>query len=255
MRDTGLTALVTGGARRIGAAIVNDLSTAGFSIVIHCNRSTGEAEVLAEKLRSRGGVAHVARADLEEADAADRLVGQAADALGAPIRLLVNNASVFEADTADAIDWAAWRRHFAVHVEAPARLTAAMAHALPAPDTGLVVNLVDQRVRKPTPQFFSYSLSKHALDAATRMMAQTYAPRLRVNAIGPGPTLANERQSAADFRAQEEALLLGKGPALREFAATILYMWNTPSITGQTIMLDGGQHLAWQTPDVVGMRE
>ena len=114
---------------------------------------------------------------------------------------------------------------------------------------GLIVNLVDQRVLKPTPRYFSYALSKSALWHATRMMAQALAPRVRVNAIGPGPTLKSHRQSEDEFSAQADSVLLRRAPELGEFAATVLYLWQAKSVTGQMVALDGGQHLAWQTPD------
>jgi NAD(P)-dependent dehydrogenase (short-subunit alcohol dehydrogenase family) len=171
------------------------------------------------------------------------------------VRLLVNNASVFEDDDAADFDWEQWERHFAVHLKAPVLLTRTLAEALPADQDGLVVNIVDQRVWRPTPRFFSYTLSKSALWTATRTMAQAFAPRLRVNAIGPGPTLKNERQDEADFAAQVDALILKRGPDLDEFGLTIRYLWKARSVTGQMIALDGGQHLAWETPDVAGVAE
>ena len=256
MPSDQIIALVTGGARRVGAAIVNELSTAGFAVGIHCHRSGADAERLRTAIEARGGRAVVIEADLSDPEACEGLIDKAAARLGGPVRLLVNNASAFEPDTAAEIDWAAWRLHFALHLEVPVRLAARFAAQLSeAGQTGLIVNMVDQRVRKPTPDFFSYALSKASLDAATRTMAQSFAPHIRVNAIGPGPTLPNPRQVRADFEAQASAVILGRGPQLPEFGRTITYLWNSPSITGQTIMLDGGQHLAWQTPDVVGIKE
>ena len=250
MRNAG-TALVTGGARRIGRAIVEDLAASGFSVVIHCNRSTAEAETLAAGIREKGGMAGVVSADLTDLEAADGLVRRASAVCG-PVDLLVNNASAFEPDTAQDFEWDRWDRHFAIHVKAPVLLTRRFAEALPDGREGLVVNLIDQRVWRPTPRYFSYALSKAALWDATRTMAQSYAPRIRVNAIGPGPTLANIRQNDADFRAQTDSILLGRGPSLGEFGATIRYLWEARSVTGQMIAIDGGQHLAWQTPDVTG---
>ncbi|MGD9914471.1 MAG: SDR family oxidoreductase [Rhizobiaceae bacterium] len=248
-------ALVTGGAKRIGRAIVQDLAAHGFGVAIHCRRSRAEADALAAEVREAGGRAAVVTADLCDREAAAGLIEAASGALGGPISLLVNNASLFEPDEAAVIDWERWDRHFAVHLEAPVTLTQALAASLPAGGEGLVVNLIDQRVWKLTPQFFSYTLSKSALWTATRTLAQSFAPRVRVNAIGPGPTLANERQSAGDFQAQVDSLLLQRGPKLSEFGATIRYLWEARSITGQMIAIDGGQHLAWQTPDVTGMAE
>jgi NAD(P)-dependent dehydrogenase (short-subunit alcohol dehydrogenase family) len=254
MQKSTKTALVTGGAKRIGAAIVEDLAANGFAVAIHCNRSTAEASALAERINGRGGTAIVLRADLTEVSQAERLVGDAASALG-PVRLLVNSASMFKVDTAAEPDFALWDKHFAIHVKAPALLTARLAAALPDGTDALVVNIVDQRVWKLTPEYFSYTLSKSALWTATQTLAQAFAPRVRVNAIGPGPTLASARQSPADFQAQVDNLIMKRGPALEEFGATIRYLWEARSVTGQMIALDGGQHLAWQTPDVTGMIE
>lgn len=248
-------ALVTGGAKRIGRAIVQDIAVNGFAVAIHCRHSRAEADALAEQIVGAGGRAAVVVADLSDRAATAGLIDAAAKALGGPISLLVNNASSFEPDEATAIDWQRWERHFAVHLEAPVALTQTLAAGLPDGADGLVVNLIDQRVWKLTPQFFSYTLSKSALWTATLTMAQTFAPRVRVNAIGPGPTLPNQRQSADDFAAQVDSLVLRRGPDLSEFGATIRYLWAARSVTGQMIAIDGGQHLAWQTPDVTGMAE
>mgnify|MGYP001331274073 CR=1 FL=1 len=254
MIETAATALVTGGARRIGRAIVEDLAAHGFAVAIHANASRPEAHDLAAEIAGAGGRAAVVSADLTDMAAAGGLVAAAQAALG-PVRLLVNNASAFDDDSVLDFDEAVWDRHFALHVKAPAVLAQTFARALPAGAEGLIVNMVDQRVWRPTPRYFSYALSKSALWAATQTMALALAPRIRVNAIGPGPTLPNARQADADFRAQVEALVLRRGPQLTEFGATIRYLWQARSITGQMIALDGGQHLAWQTPDVTGMAE
>ena len=254
MQKFDKTALVTGGARRIGAAIAEDLAENGFAVAIHCNRSTAEAHALAARINGRGGNAIVLSADLTEMSQAERVVDKAAAALG-PVRLLVNNASIFREDTPAEPDFALWDRHFAVHVKAPALLTARLAAQLPDGADGLVVNMIDQRVWKLTPGYFSYTLSKSALWTATRTLAQAFAPRVRVNAVGPGPAVASERQSPADFQAQLDGLIMQRGPELGEFGATIRYLWEARSVTGQMIALDGGQHLAWQTPDVTGIVE
>ncbi len=247
-------ALVTGGAKRIGAAIAVDLAKNGFAVAVHCNRSTDEANALVAGITATGGTAAVFPADLAEHDAVSALATRVGETLGT-VRLLINNASLFEPDSAREPDWDLWEKHFTLHLKAPVQLAAAMVGHLPAGETGLIVNIIDQRVWRLTPQFFSYTLSKSALWTATRTMAQDYAPAVRVNAIGPGPTLANERQQPDDLAAQQDGLPLRKGPLLTEFGSTIRYLWDTPSITGQMIALDGGQHLAWQTPDVTGMRE
>lgn len=247
-------ALVTGGARRLGAAIVRDLAANGFGVVIHCNTSHAAAEELAREITESGGRAAVIQADLSDTAGVDELVKRAAALLG-PVRLLVNNASRFEDDSATDIDWETWDRHFNVHVKTPVWLTQQLAANLPDGQDGLVVNVIDQRVWRLNPRFFSYTLSKSALWTATQTMAQALAPRVRVNAIGPGPTLMNERQQEKDFRRQTEGLLLERGPQLDEFGATIRYLWQARSVTGQMIALDGGQHLAWETPDIYGIAE
>ncbi|SFT74049.1 SDR family oxidoreductase [Mesorhizobium sp. YR577] len=254
MRKSGRTALVTGGARRIGRAIVEDLAAHGFAVAIHCNRSRREAEELAATVAANGGEAAIVTADLTDMRAVDGLISQAGKAVG-PISLLVNNASLFVDDDVTDFEWATWDRHFAVHVKTPVLLARRFAEALPAGSEGLVVNMIDQRVWKPTPRYFSYALSKSALWTATQTMAQALAPRIRVNAIGPGPTLANPKQQPEDFAAQVDGVILKRGPDLLEFGATIRYLWEARSVTGQMIALDGGQHLAWQTPDVTGMVE
>ncbi|MBZ9674947.1 SDR family oxidoreductase [Mesorhizobium sp. ES1-1] len=248
------TALVTGGAKRIGRAVVQDLAGHGFAVAIHCHRSRDEAQALADAIVVAGGRAAVVAADLTDMGAAGDLIGQAEAALG-PVSLLVNNASLFEDDSVLDFDWKAWDRHFAVHVKAPALLGRDFARALPEGQEGLIVNIIDQRVWRPTPLYFSYALSKSTLWTETQMMAQALGPRIRVNGIGPGPALKSARQDASDFAAQVDGLILGRGPQLAEFGATIRYLWEARSITGQMIALDGGQHLAWQTPDVTGMAQ
>jgi NAD(P)-dependent dehydrogenase (short-subunit alcohol dehydrogenase family) len=248
------TALITGGARRIGRAIVEDLAANGFAVAIHSNSSADEASALAESIRKTGGKASVVVADLTDMAAVAGVVEKAERALG-PVSLLVNNASLFEDDSVLDFDWPEWDRHFDIHLKAPVLLAQKFAKALPEAMEGLVVNVIDQRVWRLSPRYFSYTLSKSALWTATQTMAQALAPRIRVNAIGPGPTLRNTRQDDSDFRQQVDALLLKQSPDLLEFGTTIRYLWQARSVTGQMIALDGGQHLAWQTPDVAGIVE
>jgi NAD(P)-dependent dehydrogenase (short-subunit alcohol dehydrogenase family) len=247
-------ALVTGGAQRIGRRIVERLAAADYAVAIHCRRSTDEAERMAAQIREGGGRAAVVQADLAEVDAVERLVPEAVRALG-PLTLLVNNASEFEPDEVENLTQELWDRHFAVNLRAPAFLAKDFAHQLPAGEQGSIVNIVDQRVWKLTPQFFSYTLTKAALFTATQTMAQALAPRIRVNAIGPGPTLSNVRQGDEDFAKQSSAVLLGHGGTPDEIADAVLYLAKASSVTGQMIAVDGGQHLAWETPDVAGIRE
>ncbi|WEX78514.1 SDR family oxidoreductase [Sinorhizobium numidicum] len=249
MKKTPKAALVTGGARRIGKAIVEDLATHGFAIAIHANGSFDEAEALAAKLNAGGAKAVALKADLTDSAAASTLIAETTALLG-PLDLLVNNASVFKNDSLDQFDEDVWERHFALHVKAPSLLARDFARQRPDNVAGLIVNVIDQRVWSPNPRFYSYMLSKSALWTATQTMAQALAPDIRVNAIGPGPTLPNERQDPRDFQAQVEALILRRGPALDEFGRAIRFLFDTPSVTGQMIALDGGQHLAWETPDI-----
>lgn len=242
-------ALVTGGAKRIGKAIVEDLAAHGFAVAIHANGSLDEAEALAASLSKKDVGAVAVKADLTDTQETSALMAQVNGALG-PIDLIVNNASLFKKDSLDAFDETVWDRHFALHVKAPSLLTRDFARQLPRGVSGLVVNVIDQRVWSPNPRFYSYMLSKSALWTATQTMAQALAPDIRVNGIGPGPTLPNERQDPRDFQAQVDALILRRGPALGEFGRTIRFLFDTPSITGQMIALDGGQHLALETPDI-----
>lgn len=246
--------LVTGGAKRIGSHIAQDLAARGYPVIIHCNRSTTAAEELAQRIRDQGGKAAIVAADLADSAQVAKLIDDAQQHFG-PIEVLINNASLFEDDRIGTLSNDLWDRHFAIHVKAPVFLAEAMAEALPQDKQGLIVNITDQRVLKLNPQFLSYTLSKTALWTATRTLAQALAPAIRVNAIAPGPTLPSERQNMQDFQKQVDAVLLKKAPLLDEFATTIDYLWNTRSITGQMIVLDGGQHLAWETPDIAGISE
>ncbi len=254
MKQPQKTALVTGGAKRIGKAIVDDLAAHGFSLAIHANTSIKEAEALARSLREQGVKAVALSCDLVDERATAGLIEAAVAAVG-PLGLLVNNASLFKPDTVETLEQALFDRHFAVHVKAPSVLARDFVRQLPADAAGSIVNIIDQRVWNPTPRYYSYTLSKAALWMATRTMAQSFAPRVRVNAIGPGPSLPNERQNDTDFQAQLDGLILRRGPGLAEFGRTVRFLFDTPSITGQMIALDGGQHLAWETPDVAEIAE
>jgi NAD(P)-dependent dehydrogenase (short-subunit alcohol dehydrogenase family) len=249
-RPAPRTALVTGAAKRIGAAIATDLAAHGFAVAIHCRSSREEAEAVAAGIRAAGGRAAVVMGDLEDLDGLPRLLGDAAAALG-PVGLLVNSASRFDADLVGDLEPAVFERQLRVNLTAPCLLAQALAAALPGDTEGHVVNITDQRVLKPTPRAFSYTLSKAALHVATTTLAQALAPRIRVNAIAPGPTLGNVRQSVEDFAEVLASVPLGRGPDLAEFGRTIRFLVETRSITGETICLDGGQHIAWQTPDAL----
>lgn len=239
------TALITGAGRRIGAAIARTLSRAGYAVVLHAHRSRPEAERLAEEINVAGGSAMVALADLADAQAVSGLVPAAA-AFG-PLTLLVNNASEFHPDLIEDLERERFERTLSVNLTTP--LFLAQAFAAQAPQGASIVNVLDQRVLKRTPLFFSYTLSKSALHTATVTLAQALAPRIRVNAVAPGPTLPSSRQTAADFAAQAATLPLHHGPVPDDIAAAVLYLAEARNVTGVTLPVDGGQHLAWRTAD------
>lgn len=238
----------------MGRAICEDLAHHGYGVAIHANGSLEEAEALAKKLRGLGCRAAAFQANLLDEKEADGLIDRAAAELG-PLTGLVNSASIFQADSPEAFDAEIFDKHFGIHVRAPSILSAALLRQLPQNAEGLIVNIIDQRVWKLTPLFYSYTLSKSALWTATQTLAQAYAPRIRVNAIGPGPSFKSQRQAPEDFDRQVAALPLRRGPASDEFGRTIRFLFDTPSVTGQMIALDGGQHLAWETPDVAEIIE
>jgi NAD(P)-dependent dehydrogenase (short-subunit alcohol dehydrogenase family) len=243
-------ALVTGGAKRVGAAIVRALAVEGHAVVIHCNASRAEAEVLAADVGAAGVKAAVVVADLANPDAVAGLMAQAARPFGPP-NLLVNSASVFLADTLETIDVPTWNRQFSVNIRAPSVLAGDFARLLPPGEEGAIVNIVDQRVRKLTPQFYSYTLSKAALFAATTTMAQALAPRIRVNAVGPGPVLPNVHDGVELFRREAAGTPLGRPVPPEDIAAAVVYLAGARSVTGQMIAVDAGQSSGWRTPDIV----
>ncbi len=251
MAEARKVALVTGGAKRVGAAIVRALAAAGHAVVIHCNASRKEAEALARELVEAGGRAAVVAADLASPDAVAGLMAEAARPFGPPT-LLVNSASVFIADTLATIDVATWNRQFSVNIRAPSVLAKDFAALLPADEEGAIVNIVDQRVWRLTPQFYSYTLSKAALLAATTTMAQALAPRIRVNGVGPGPVLPNVHDGDGLFAAEAAGTPLGRAIPPEDVAAAVVYLAQARSVTGQMIAVDAGQHIGWRTPDIVG---
>ncbi len=240
-------ALITGAARRIGSAIARDLAQHGWSIGLHCHTSRQDADALADEIRSGGGRAAVLVADLADARAAEGLVPACVAALGTPT-CLVNNAGLFINDDILAFDPTVWDRQMAVNLKAPVLLAAALARTLPRDAEATIINIVDQRVWRPVPTYFSYGASKSGLWGVTRMLAQALAPRIRVNAIGPGPVLANIDQTPEDFAAECAATLLGRGTRPQEIADAVRFIIDAPAMTGQMIALDGGQHLSWETP-------
>ncbi|MFL5295161.1 MAG: SDR family oxidoreductase [Phenylobacterium sp.] len=236
-------ALITGGARRIGRALVAAAADAGYDVAIHVRSVDDDAEAAAAEVRARRRKAAIHACDLRKEAATVALVGEAEAELG-PITLLVNCASVFEEDAFEDMNRASWDAHMETNLRAPLVLSQAFARRLPTGRDGLIVNILDQRVLQPQPHFFSYSLSKSALWDATQMLAQALAPRIRVNGIGPGPTLASIHQDADAFEAEAKATLLGRAVPPAEIAAALRYLIDAPSVTGQMIAVDAGQHLS-----------
>lgn len=249
-----LTALITGGAQRLGKAMALALAAAGFDIAIHCNASTDAAEAASGEIRALGRRSTVLCADLSGEDETAALVPRAQAELG-PIGVLINNASAFERDEWHDATQATWDAHMAPNLRAPFVLTQQFARALPSGAEGLIINMVDQRVWSLTPHFVSYTVSKAGLWALTQTMALALAPRIRVNAIGPGPALPSPRQSREQFERQAASVPLGHGTSPDEVGRAALAILSLPSMTGQMIALDGGQHLQWASVQNVAPAE
>lgn len=249
------TALVTGAGIRVGRAIAQALASRSYAVAIHYRGSKEAAEETAHEVTQAGGRAVLVQADLTDRDSLRQLVARSSELLGGPLGALVNNASRFEPDSLLSMTEAEFDAHMAIHVTAPVLLSQYFARQLPENCRGDIVHLLDQRVLRPNPLFFSYTLSKMALHAATRTMAQALAPNIRVNAVAPGPTLRNARQSAQDFQRQRDATLLGTGSRPQDIAACVAFLLEIEGVTGQTIAVDGAQNLIWLTPDIEGIAE
>ena len=236
--------MITGSARRIGRAIALDLAQGGWQVCVHYRRSEGEAQAVVDDIRRNGGSAVALAADLAVHDDVQSLVARCDEALGPPV-CLINNASEFLVDTVATVAPETWDTHLDINLKAPVFLAKALFLALPEDASGNVINIIDQRVWKLTPDFFSYTISKAGLWTATRTLAQALAPRVRVNAIGPGPVLKSVHQTEDDFAREAASTLLKQGPSPEEIAAAVRFILASPSLTGQMIALDGGQHLTW----------
>jgi NAD(P)-dependent dehydrogenase (short-subunit alcohol dehydrogenase family) len=235
-------ALVTGGARRIGRVLAAVAAEAGYDVALHVRHVDDDAEVSASEVRAKGRKAALLTCDLRKEAATVALVGEAEAELG-PVTLLVNSASVFEDDSFAGMNRASWDLHMETNLRAPLVLAQAFARRLPADRDGLIVNVLDQRVLNPPPSFFSYSLSKAALWDATRMLAKALAPRIRVNGIGPGPTLPSIHQDAAAFEAEVASTLMKRPSSPQQIGAALRYLIDAEAVTGQMIAVDSGQHL------------
>ena len=255
-------ALVTGAGARLGQAMAVYLAERGHDVAVHYATSREGAEETAARIAALGRRAELVQADLLDEAQTERLAAEAMERLGGPITCLVNNASIFEYDRMGTLTRASWDRHMESNLRAPVVLTQAVAAHVPEPGIdaggepvarGLVVNMVDQRIHKLTPEFMSYTIAKMGLWAFTRTAAQALAPRMRVNAIGPGPTLRGGRQSQEHFDRQRRATVLERGADPGDICAALGYFLDAKAVTGQCLCIDGGQHLAWATPDVLGV--
>ncbi len=241
------TALVTGGGRRIGRVLALALAEDGFAVAVHYHGSREAADAVVETIRGRGGAALALGADLADEEAVRSLLPRAERAFG-PLGVLVNNAAVFENDTAATVSRSSWDQHLAVNLRAPFVLIQEMAARLPAAASGVVVNMLDERVWSLTPSFVSYTVAKAGLWTLTQTMALALAPRIRVNGIGPGPTLPSAHQSIEQFFRQCAQMPLERGTSPQEIAAALRFILSAAALTGQMIALDGGQHLGWAQP-------
>ncbi len=254
-----MAALVTGGAVRLGRAMALHLAARGHDVAVHYASSGGPAEAVVAEAKALGVNAVALQADLLDSSAVETLVPRATEALGKPLDVLVNNASIFEYDTLETATSDSWARHVDSNLRAAVFLTQAFAAQAPALGSdgeplalANVINMIDQRVRKPTPEFMTYSIAKAGLWAFTKTAAQALAPRIRVNGIGPGPTLQGTRQTEEHFANQRKATILQRGSGPEEICRALDFILESPGFTGQLLCMDGGQHLAWQTPDILG---
>jgi NAD(P)-dependent dehydrogenase (short-subunit alcohol dehydrogenase family) len=255
-------ALVTGAGARLGQAIAVYLGQRGFDVAVHYASSEEGALVTAGAVEAAGQSAVTLKADLLSEEETQALLPRAADALGGPITVLVNNASIFEYDTVKSATRESWDRHIGSNLRAPFVLTQALAVQVPEPviddageplAQGLVINMLDQKIRKLTPEHMTYTIAKMGLWAFTRTGAQGLAPKVRMNAIGPGPTLQGARQPDHHFEGQRSNTILQRGSNLDDITAAVGYLLDAPAVTGQCLCIDGGQHLIWQTPDEMGV--
>lgn len=254
-------ALVTGAGIRLGRAMALYLADRGYDVAVHFASSEQPARDVVEQIRSKGRNAVALQADLLDEAQVQALLPRAVEALGGPITCLVNNASIFEYDNVSSATRKSWDRHLESNLRAPFVLTQAMAgQGLEAVQdengepkaVGLILNMVDMRVRKLTPEFMSYTVAKAGLWALTQTTAQALTPAIRVNAIGPGPTMQGHRQSEEHFAAQRANTISGRGSNPSDIVAALGYFLDAPAVTGQLLCVDAGQHLGWKTPDILG---
>jgi NAD(P)-dependent dehydrogenase (short-subunit alcohol dehydrogenase family) len=234
--------MITGAAKRFGRAIALDLAKHGWDVVIHYNASQDEAQQTAAEVRALGVNAQLVQADLAREDEVATLVDRAG-----PLDALINNASIFEYDDWQSATRQSWDRHMEINLRAPFVLSQAFARQ----GGRAIVNIIDQRVLKPTPQFMTYSLTRAGLHWLTKTLAQGLAPKVRVNAVAPGPSFIGARQDEAGYQKQRAATPLGVGASVEDLTGAVRYLLESKTVTGEMIAVDGGQHLAWKTADVM----
>jgi NAD(P)-dependent dehydrogenase (short-subunit alcohol dehydrogenase family) len=257
-----MRALVTGAGKRLGRAIALYLGTRGYDVAVHYSASQADADATVADITAMGRRAVALHADLLDEGQTSTLVAHATAALGGPLSVLVNNASIFEYDTLQTATRTSWDRAMESNLRAPFVLTqhfaAQAAKAIPDAQgepvaQAVVINMIDQRINKLTPEFSSYTIAKMGLWALTRTAAQGLAPDIRVNGIGPGPTMQGIRQSAKHFADQRAATILQRGANPDDITAAVGYLLDARAVTGQILCVDGGQHLAWKTADILGV--
>lgn len=254
MTDFKGVALVTGAGVRVGRQIALTMGQNGYKIAVHYRASKQPAEAVCHLIESTGGDARPFQLDLSDGNAVKQLIPEINKEFG-PVSCLINNASIFVPDAISNMDDKSWYAHMDINLKAPLLLAQSMAANLGENDKGNIINILDQKVWRLTPFYMSYTLSKAALWTATQTLAQSLVPNIRVNAIGPGPVLRNDRQTEEAFEDQCKKLPLQDCTSPTEIANAILFILSSPAMTGQMIALDGGRHLAWQTPDVTNTHE
>lgn len=248
------TVLVTGGAKRIGAAIVRGLSRDGWRVVVHYNSSKSEAETLAKELKANGSAVDIVGCDLTDLAATELLVPECFERFG-PLDCLINNASLFEPDWLETVEPGLWQKQLDINLRAPMLLTKAFAAQLPDGQEGCVINMLDNKVYSPNPDYFSYSVGKFGLKGITEMAAMALGPRIRVCGIAPGLTTISGDQTADDFESQSAMNLLEKSSSPEEIVKTVRYILASDILTGQIIVVDGGQSLLRLPRDVAFLNE
>jgi NAD(P)-dependent dehydrogenase (short-subunit alcohol dehydrogenase family) len=243
------TVLVTGSAKRIGKAIAKGLATDGWNVAVHYNRSGNEASRLVDEIQSLGVRATAFQCDLADCTAVSGLIAECAGRLG-PLTCLVNNASLFEFDDPVTFDPATWDKHAAINLRAPLLLAREFAAQVPSPTVGCVVNMLDQKVFNLNPDFLSYTLTRVAMEGATRMLAMSLAPRVRVCGVAPGITLVSGAQKQEGFERAHAQAPLGHSSDAEDVVQAVRYVVGAKSVTGHTMVVDGGQHLWPRKRDV-----